>query len=154
VRTALPLSIIVGAAFIGLGLYLGLRAGSPGPPHTAVTPRAVAAVERPVDDLAALTSEPASAELGVVEANAAVEQARDLWRTACWDGAARATRKAGRYIAVLAFDAGGTLVVSAIDEIRDASDPVIAQCLRQNLGALRIPAPGRPVRVEVPFALP
>lgn len=83
-----------------------------------------------------------------------VNVARSRWTAACWDSANAATRKRGSYIAVLAFDAAGKLVISGITEVRDSSDPNIAHCLRQHVGDFQLAAGQAPATLEVPFDLP
>lgn len=85
---------------------------------------------------------------------AVVVQAHSRWKSACWDSADPATRKPGRYIASLAFDATGRLIISGVGEIRESSDPAIAQCLRRQVNTFTIPAPGHPVSYDVPFQMP
>lgn len=96
--------------------------------------------------------DPATAATAAV--NTLVVEARARWKAACWDGASAETRKAGNYVAVLAFDGAGKLVISGTSEVRDSSDPVVAQCLRRQVNAFTIPATGYPMSFEVPFAMP
>ena len=97
-------------------------------------------------------ADPAAAATAAV--NTFVVEARARWKAACWDRADAQTRKAGNYIAVLAFDSAGKLVISGTSEVRESSDPKIAQCLRLQVNTFTIPAAGYPMSFEVPFAMP
>ena len=95
-----------------------------------------------------------AAKAAPAELLAQFSAARPAWTRACWDTADPATRKRGSYIAVLAFDGAGKQVIGGISEVRGASDPAIAQCLRAQLLNLSIPAHQAPATIEVPFDLP
>jgi hypothetical protein len=84
---------------------------------------------------------------------AAILGAHAQWKVACWD-TDPTKHTAGRYTAAVAFDASGKLTILGIGEVRDASDPAVAQCMRQQVMALTIPAPGHPVSYDVPFQMP
>lgn len=83
-----------------------------------------------------------------------VSTARARWVSECWNTADAATRKPGRYIAVLAFDGAGKLVIAGLNEVRGSSDPNIAQCIRPKLTDFTVPATGAPSTVEMPFDIP
>lgn len=148
-KHAVPLAILLGSIVIAAGLFFGLR-----PQPTPVAPTSAP----PPIPSASPTAPPPTPQRTDPQVQsdvvAAITSARPAWIAACWDTADPAQRKAGRYIAATAFDASGKLVVWGISELRNESDPAIAQCLRRYVNTLRIPAPGHPVSVEVPFALP
>lgn len=131
---------------ISLGLYLGLRSSTtevaPPPTPPAADAPAPAPEEWPTQEQTA------------AEVTAVVTQAHPRWKAACWDTADPATRQPGRYISSLAFDASGKLTISGIGEIRDGSDPAIAQCLRMQVNTFTISPPGHPVAYEVPIRMP
>lgn len=85
---------------------------------------------------------------------AEVEKAKPRWKAACWDTADPVTRKPGRYTAGLAFDAAGRLTISGVGEVRENSDPAVAQCMRVQVNEFKIPAPGRPLVFDIPFEMP
>jgi len=99
------------------------------------------------DEGAKQTSEPSAV-------STLVTQARARWIASCWTTANLASRKEGSYLAVLAFDGNGKLLISGISEVRGSSDPGIAQCLRRLSNDFRIPATGVPSSSEVPFDIP
>jgi hypothetical protein len=150
VRLSLPWSIVLASVIVSLGLYFGLR--RPAPDGGALAKASGAGA--PQTGAAAAPGPMPSDEQLRAEVVAAVEGARARWTAACWDTANSATRTAGRYVSVLAFDAAGELDVSGISEVRGASDPAVAQCLRVQVNPFRISAPGRMVSFEIPFALP
>jgi hypothetical protein len=152
VRLSLPSSIVLASLIISLGLYFGLRGpeAAPTPPAARVdaAPK-VAPVSMPPPRPALPSEEQLRAEVA-----AHVEAAKPRWKAACWDTADPATRKPGRYISILAFDAEGQVDISGVSEIRDGSDSNVGQCLRQQLNAFKISAPGRNVSFEIPFEMP
>lgn len=157
VRLSLPSSIVLASVIISLGLYFGLRRpeAGPTPPQAAVdaSPK-VAPV--PVQGPATPPPRPAlpSEEQLRAEVAAHVEAAKPRWKVACWDTADPATRKPGRYISILAFDAEGQVDISGITEIRGGSDSNVGQCLRLQVSTFKISAPGRNVSFEIPFEIP
>lgn len=177
VRLSVPSSILLGSLAIAIAIYLGLRARAPSdraaeptaPERTEAEPAAAkpAGAERtevgpspgsgrePSQGGATVPPRPAVGDDQLrAEVVALVETAKPRWKAACWDTADPATRTAGRYVSVLAFDAEGGLDVSGITEIRGASDPGVAQCLRVQVNPFTISAPGRLVTFEIPFDMP
>jgi hypothetical protein len=155
-RLSLPVSILLASVIVALGLYFGLRTPTPG-----VAPPVAASGSAQAPSPVAITPPPSpSPPPAPTEAQTAasvtdlIVRAHPRWKAACWDAADPATRKPGRYSATLAFDATGKLVIFGISEEREASDLAIAQCLRQQASAFTIPAPGRPVTLDVPFRMP
>lgn len=155
-RLSLPLSILLASVVIALGLYFGLRAPTPVP--TAAPPAGPAAQPAATSSTPpqgkAVAPLPPSAEQLQAHVAALVEGAKPRWKAACWDTADPTKRKPGRYVAGLAFDAAGRVTVSGVSEVRDASDPEVAQCMRQQVNEFQIPAPGRYVVFEIPFEMP
>lgn len=146
-RLSIPVSILGASVIIALGLYFGLRS-STAPVTPAPVAAPVAAPPRPEP-----TPGPTEAQTAASVTQVIVE-AHPRWRAACWDTADPATRKPGRYVASLAFDASGKLVIFGITEEREASDPAVAQCIRQQSNTFSIPAPGQASSFEVPFRMP
>jgi hypothetical protein len=87
-------------------------------------------------------------------ASTAVASALPRWKAACWDTANAETRKAGGYVAVMAFDSAGRLVIFGVSEDRDTGDPAIARCLRRQANPFTVSAVGYATSFEVPFAMP
>jgi hypothetical protein len=158
VRFSLPTSILLASVIVALGLYFGLRTPTAGvtPPPATADPAAAARSPLREPATAAPPQPPPvpTANETDVHVTAVVASAHARWKAACWDTADPATRKAGRYVAALAFDASGKLTVSGVGEERDASDSSVAQCLRQQVNTFTIPAPGHPVSYDVPFTMP
>lgn len=151
-RLSLPSSILLTGAIVALGLYFGLRGQAP--QSAPATPSAAQPTEPMKSDASTLPKPPSDAQI-LGEATALVMGARPRWKTACWDPADPATRKPGRYISALAFDATGKLTVSGVSELRDVGDGNVAHCIRQQVNDdFRISAPGRTVTLEVPFEMP
>jgi hypothetical protein len=155
VRLSLPLSILLGSVIIALGLYFGLRVPTPAPTIAPPEGKAPGAPTRAAPpEHKAVAPLPPSAEQLQTHVAALVEGAKPRWKAACWDTADPAKRKPGRYVAGLAFDAAGRVTVSGVSEVRDASDPEVAQCIRVQVNEFQIPAPGRYVVFEIPFTMP
>jgi len=164
-RLSVPSSIVLASIFIALGLYFGLRerapnTGAPPPPvGTVVSPQgnptSPAGAGSASRDVVVPPPPPVPTEDQLRPMVAAlVEGSKPRWKAACWDTADPATRKPGRYISVLAFDASGNVDVSGVSEIRDESDPGVGQCLRQQVNDFTITAPQRHVVFETPFEIP
>jgi hypothetical protein len=157
VRLSLPSSIVLASVIISLGLYFGLRrpdaASTPAPARVEAAPKVAPA---PMQSTATPPPRPAlpSEEQLRAQTLAQVEAAKPRWKAACWDPADPATRKPGRYVSVLAFDAEGQLDISGVSEIRDGSDSNVGQCLRLQLNTFTISPPGRNVSFEIPFEIP
>lgn len=152
VRLSLPSSIVLASVIISLGLYFALRrpeaAPTPPPARVDAAPK-VAPVSMPPPRPALPSDEQLRAEVA-----AHVEAAKPRWKVACWDTADPATRKPGRYISILAFDAEGQVDISGVTEIRGESDSNVGQCLRLQVSTFKISAPGRNVSFEIPFEMP
>lgn len=136
-RPSTSLTILLASAILALGLYFGLR--RPETPAPAPEPTA--------------PSLPAETEI-TSRVHELVAHELPRWKAACWDALDPAARAPGRYAATLGFDAGGKLVIFGILEFRGESDMDVATCLRRQEHAFAIPAPGRPLTYEVPFAIP
>lgn len=156
-----PAAILAAGAFVGLGLYLGLtRAPVASPGEPAASPPAAPAppelppATAPVRPAPQLT--PAVQERAQENAARALAAWRDEFRRRCWDPAA-AAQPEPRQVPLtfnLSFAPDGNLVVAGIAEDRAANRSDVANCLRQLELGLKIPAPGVPVYLEVPFTLP
>ncbi len=155
-QRATPIAIVVAGLCIALAIYFGLRASVPQAP--AGTPQIVTQAEPDragsAPPAAAAQQTAAAQARAIADAGKAVEAARAGWSAKCWDTADATTRTPGKYVATLAFEADGRSVISGVTELRGQSDPNVAQCLRQVVVGLTIPAPGERVSVEIPFALP
>jgi hypothetical protein len=157
VHLSIPSSILIGSVIIALGLYFGLRTPTAGVATPPATADPAGGPRPPQASPAAAPAQPPTfptEDEMAAHVKAAVVGAHAAWKAACWDTADPATRKPGRYIAALAFDASGRLTISGISELRDASDSGVAQCLRLQVNAFTMPAPGHPVSFDVPFAMP
>jgi hypothetical protein len=172
VRLSLPSSLVLASVIIALGLYFGLRTQAPSAGST--TSRTGTATELPaspvdpsrtgaVPPLVQGSSQGGSTlpprpvppdDQLLAEVVALVERAKPRWKAACWDTADPATRKPGRYVSGLAFDASGKLTISGVSEIRDGSDPGVSSCLRLLVNEFQISAPGRNTTYEIPFEIP
>jgi hypothetical protein len=161
VSNAVPASIVVAGGLIAAGLFFGLRASRPELP--APTPERPSVQETPVgpSPVSPAVHPPRSTTpavdvdaTAIAAATAAVEAAHAAWTASCWDTADTTTLKAGSYVAVLGFGANGKAIVAGVTEIREGSDFDVARCLRTLVPAITIPAPGKPVSVEIPFEIP
>jgi len=148
VSRSTPIAIVIAGLCIALAIYFGLRASVPDSAPPVHAP--------PSDPAVALEVKPSAAAQtrAIADAGKAVEAARAGWAAKCWDTADPTTRTPGKYVAALAFEADGKSTISGVTELRGESDPNVAQCLRQVVVGLTIPAPGERVSVEIPFALP
>jgi len=149
----LPLSILLGGAFIGSGLYFGLRERE-GPSVTAVAVTASAPPPRAAP--APQPDYPALQEIVARQAAQALEAQRPDMVRACWAPAVAKTPQpaAATYRYNLSFDAEGRQVSLGISEIRGQSRTDVAVCLRSRPLALQIAPPRVVVNVDVPVTLP
>lgn len=119
---------------MGAGLYFGLRA-APAPP----------APPRPV----AIAVAPSDAEVQAEVAKALLLQRAPLLER-CRTDAAPAP-----YLFQIAVGPDGTELGRGIAEVRGESRADLAECLRRvTLPPLHVPAPGRPLTVDVKVMLP
>ena len=170
-------AIVVAGGLVGLGLYLGLRAGAPAPEapnassHSPDLPTAsVAPIPSssspslsPVPIAATVTSSvKVSPEKAVAEAKTAMlAQWSGPLKKACWGPivAKAAEPKTSVHRVVLGFDAAGHEVARGISDVRDkTSRPDVGGCLRalppDTVSALAIAAPGEPLQVELELSFP
>jgi hypothetical protein len=123
-------AIVLAGAMISAALYFALR------PAVPAAPVAPAVIGAPLKSAAETL---ASYQPGL--------------RIACWPTDA-GERHPSRWIIDVTFDERGAQIARGFREERDASNPDVTKCVDRYLPALRIPAPGKTVQVEVPFALP
>jgi hypothetical protein len=163
---ATPLAIIIAGALVGTGVFFGLRqreAPRGAPPSSVAVEAAPAGTARaPAEPPAPLRPSPApnaptvSRDKVARDAAAALEaQRRDLGRK-CWEPAVslHPTSKSTKWVFNLSFDAEGNQTVRGVAEDRPTSRPDVTVCVLAALQPLKIPPPGAPAYVEVPFSLP
>ncbi len=134
---ALPASIVIAGALIGLGLYFGLRTQQP-----LREPIAARVAERP-----ATREVPPEALVNAVlslHLPALRERCGDLVDPS-WQGA-HVTLDA-------TFDDAGRQLTRSFLEQRGASRPGLSNCLQEALPRLAVPPLGRTARVELPVDL-
>lgn len=135
----IPGSILAGCLTIALGVYSRPaqetpRAPAPRPTATAATSETQAAVER--------------------QARQALFAARQSsFIPKCWTPVVSASPgpATSTYYFQLTFDAQGKELGRSINERRGLSRPDVANCLRKLPIGLEVPAPGTPVRVDIPL---
>lgn len=165
----IPVSIVLGGALIGGGLYFGLRDGTPASlPPTAIlastspapgTPPTAAQANPPITP-PATPAAPLDAEdrkRFEAEVNKAIAGLKPEWKKKCWDPAVKATAepKTSKYTLNLSFSAEGKTVGVGWSELRDVpSRADVAQCLRQELVSVTATPPGAPTGVELPVEFP
>jgi hypothetical protein len=158
---AMPAALVLSSLILAIGWNLGpgssrtpapivaapIVAASPTPTIQAPAPAAPAPV--PV-----MTTE--IRERGAVNARSALESWRPRLRAECWDPAVAKVREPSSITLdyYLSFSPEGALVATGIIENRRAFRTDVSQCLRGVALDLRIPAPGLPLQVQVPFSLP
>jgi hypothetical protein len=159
-RPTLPLAIAFAGLCIGGGLYFGLRAGE----HRERESVQVRAGEEQIARSGALELEygpgidPAKLRARVGRQVAEVlEQQRPMFVDECWAPSAAkapAPRKAP-YRFSITIDATGREIARGITESRDAYRADVGRCLRSIRDApIKIPAPGRTVKVDLALTLP
>lgn len=174
----LAAAIVVAGGLVGLGLFMGLRAGAPAPgaaptgapqgleltarasapvAEASATGAPVAAPSATAD--ASVTAKKGSPEKAVAEAKvAALAQWRGKLKTACWDPlvAKTAEPKTSTHRLVLGFDASGKEVARGVSDVRDKpSRTDVGACLRtQTPTPISVAAPGEPLQVEVELTFP
>ena len=167
-RYALPASIVIGSALMGLGLSHGLQSKEPEPraiaaPSSAAPPETVSAddpgITAPPPDAFVAASPPGShAELVARvtrDAAKALAAVRPRLVAACWTPhvAQRPEPGSMRVTYVVSFDPRGKENARGMNEDREVV-PEVAQCLNAQSFSLSVPPPGSQVTVELPFTLP
>lgn len=136
------LAIVVAGAFIGLGLFFGLKKEAPPLP-------AASAPADPTQDAKAVAARAALA--------AWLEAQRPIFVSRCWAPSAARDPNPPRasFTYSLAVDENGKEVGRGITEHRDAFRSDVADCLRTQANApASIPPPGASVSVQLTITLP
>jgi hypothetical protein len=181
---ALPGSIVLGSALVGMGLYFGLRARAPREPAVGAASPPVATslvVPRPVDpapvgtndapsappsdslppsDPFAVAARPARA--ATPDQRASVARVLDVARRGrftqkCWAPmvARSAEPSTSKYVVRSTFDEAGREAARGISELRgEPSRPDVARCLRELPLDIEVGPLGLPVSVELELAFP
>jgi hypothetical protein len=162
----LPGAIVLGAALIALGLFLGLRdrqapvvatsAAQPLAPPPVLASSAAQALPL-ISAQAAKTAASADVSRAQTEASRALAQTKQSLLTACWaPSIANAPEPpTSRYTVEVSFNVDGVEVARGISEVRGVpSRQDVAECLRKRPGTLRIPPPRSPVTVELTLDFP
>ena len=176
-----PLSILVGATIIGLGLYFGLQrqqrpeAGLPSPlpapsPTTSTfTPSPSPLATSGVGEQAALPPQPGRFPVTPPAASPAIQTAADQAAVSalsvekktnfvpkCWVPSVQksATPANAKYRLEMMFGADGVEIGRGIHEDRAATRDDVASCLRNMPIGLRISPPGAPVLVSLALEFP
>lgn len=145
--SSLPAAIVLSSVIVATGLYLGLRERAPAQSPTTVAgpapsaPPAVVVVDR--------------ARAGE-HARAAVAYARPQLLARCYRPAIAGLPAPipAEFVLDVTFDAEGVQLQRGLNEVPGTSTPELTRCVGEQLGPLRIPAPGGPVQLEVPLRFP
>lgn len=148
--SSLPAAIVLSSVIVATGIYLGLRERAPvHSPTTAAEPAPLAPVVAPAPVVVdrALAGE---------HARAAVAYARPQLLARCYRPAIAGLPAPipAEFVLDVTFDADGVQVLRGLNEVPGTSTPELTRCIGEQLGPLRIPAPGGPVQLEVPLRFP
>jgi hypothetical protein len=163
----LAIGLSLGGAFIGAGLYFGLRARPAAAPDekspsslvassaAPITPSgaAIAPGVAPVVPSAALT---ADRDVASAEIARQLEAQRAVLRTKCWAPsiARTPTPDHGSFVYEYTFDPTGTQRARGITPATRIDRDDVALCLTGETQAVSIAPQGTKVHLRVPFALP
>jgi hypothetical protein len=156
-----PSAILLGSATIAVAVYFGARHGLEArcpedlPPAPAVA-RTVGVAPQPAFPVAAPAASITPRDEAARQAAEALEAHRATLVERCWKPsvAVQPTLPASRYVFTFTFDASGQQRARGVAEDRQNARPDVTSCLTTTLPALRIPPPGVPLRVDLPFSLP
>jgi hypothetical protein len=178
---SIPISILLGCALIGAGLFFGLRERPVAAPPTPAAAEATEEPDAPPRPAPSAPSAPAAPpatqaalpipagfalgppaapkaiqEAATKDATAALEALRKKLVKACWAPAVakEPTPARSKYLYQMTFDPSGKEIARGISETRDESRPDVARCLREQPMGLTIPPPGAVVAVDVTLHLP
>ena len=136
-------AIVLGSVIVAVGLYFGLRGRAP---EVAPRPRVAAPVER---------DEPGPTVEAAVVTGQAIEALKYHHRALyerCYAPAMQgAAQRPVRMVLQVTFDARGEQVMRGVVERREAASAEVTRCVLEQLPALRVPAPGAVVAVELPL---
>lgn len=162
----LPLSILLGCSLLAAVLIFTRQ---PAPPPAAPLPVAPSPAPAPPPDPEAPSGPPVAGsalelppvsptvrERGQENAARGLAALRPALIAACWSPLPEGERPASvRLIYNLSFSPEGRLVAWGLSQPRGVEVPRLVTCLQEQvLDVLTIPAPGVPLVVEVPFAMP
>lgn len=158
---AIPAAIVLSSVILATGVYLGLQRAQATPAAPAVAPPVASPVQPAIapSTPVAPPNKPLPAEVrarGTDNARLALEAMRDAMVRTCWTPlpASPSDPPQVQLKFSVSFSPQGERTALGISEIRGATRPGVADCLRKMALDPKIPPPGGFLQADVPFTLP
>lgn len=147
-------AILLAGVLIAASVFLGLRSMAPAPPAEPTQPAVTASPPEPTPVVQAPPV--SSPELVKQQASEALAYQRSRLRDRCYRPAALAAKAElpAAWIVNVTFDGQGQQIARGLQEQRGTSTPELTRCIGYQIQAMRVPAPGRTIMVEIPLSFP